>query len=89
MNNFNTIKDMAMDIKANKDAFVSIHEDFIDITFRLTTIDSEGYEEAREFTNEELVNKFFEILEAECFEKEGEWETVYHFDNGTIQIAFE
>lgn len=84
------IKEMAMMIEANGDAYVYIDEDFVDITFK----DFEGFnddweEEEREYNNEEAVEEFIDFLEKECYKQEGDFYRIFHFDGCTVQIGWE
>lgn len=61
----------------------------IDVTLE----DFEGFDEDwseidREYDDEEAVDAFLEMLEAECSSQEGDFYVVYHFEDFDVQLGY-
>ena len=67
--------------------------DFENGTINVTLEDFEGFDDNwseidREYDNEEAVNAFLEMLEAECSSKEDDFYTIYHFEGFDVQLGY-
>ena len=76
----------------NLGADASMYE-FENGTIDVTLEDFEGFDDNwseidREYDNEEAVNAFLEMLEAECSSKEDDFYTIYHFEGFDVQLGY-
>ena len=76
----------------NLGADASMYE-YADGMIAVTLEDFEGFDDDwseidREYDNEEAVDAFLEMLEAECSSKEGDFYRVYHFEGFNVQLGY-
>ena len=50
--------------------------------------DENGGEIMRDFTNEDAVDDFIEMLENTCNDKEGDFYVLYHYDGFTVKLGW-
>lgn len=50
--------------------------------------DDDGSEVDREYDDEEAVDAFLEMLEAECLSHEGDFYVVYHFEGFDVRLGY-
>ena len=72
-----------------EDVSYSVQDGF----FRVTLEDFEGFDDdwsevEREYDDPEAVERFEEMLEAECSSQEGDFYVVYHFEGFDVQLGY-
>ena len=72
-----------------EDVSYSVRDGF----FRVTLEDFEGFDDdwsevEREYDDPEAVERFEEMLEAECSSQEGDFYVVYHFEGFDVQLGY-
>lgn len=70
-----------------------VEVDIIGETIYVTIQDFEGFDShwceiERELTNEEAVEAFEEMLEAECLSEEGDFYTFYYFEGFRVRLGY-
>lgn len=73
-------------------ADASLYE-YSDGMLDVTLQDFEGFDDDwsevdREFDDEEAVDAFLEMLEAECLSHEGDFYVIYHFEGFDVQLGY-
>ena len=67
--------------------------EYSDGTLGVTIEDFEGFDDDwsevdREYDDEEAVDAFLEMLEAECSSQEGDFYVVYHFEDFDVRLGY-
>ena len=67
--------------------------EYSDGTLGVTIEDFEGFDDEwsevdREYDDEEAVDAFLEMLEAECSSQEGDFYVVYHFEGFDVRLGY-
>lgn len=62
--------------------------------YDVTMCDFEGFDDEwceveREYTDEDMVDAFFEALEEQAVRTEGDYYTTYYFDGYAVRVGFE
>ena len=72
------------------DASLWDEEDYcLDVTLEdFEGFDADWSEVDREYDDEEAVDAFLEMLEAECSSREGDFYVVYHFEGFDVQLGY-
>jgi hypothetical protein len=72
------------------DASLWDEEDYcLDVTLEdFEGFDADWSEVDREYDDEEAVEAFLEMLEAECSSREGDFYVVYHFEGFDVQLGY-
>ena len=71
------------------DVFYSVDEEGFDVILEdFDGFDDDWSEVFRDYDDEEAVDAFLEMLEAECSSQEGDFYVVYHFEGFDVKLGY-